>query len=37
MQVSNELTIDMTKAHVLDNLLGDWMGSVSYMSSKVVI
>ena len=35
MQLSNALTIDITKAHVLDNLLGDCLGSVSYMSSKV--
>ena len=32
MQVSNALTIDMYKAHVLGNLLIDWLGSVSYMS-----
>ena len=29
MQVSNTLNIDMTKAHVIDNLLGYWLGSVS--------
>ena len=34
-QVSNVLTIDMAKAHVLDNIFGDCLGSVSYMSSKV--
>ena len=37
IQVSNALTIYMAKAHLLDNLLGDWMGSVSYISSKVAI
>ena len=37
MQVSNALTIDMAKAHVLENLLGDCLGSVSYMSAKVAI
>ena len=37
MQVSNTLTINMAKAHILDNLLEDWLGSVSYMSAKVVI
>ena len=37
MQVANTLTIDMAKSHVLDNLLGYWLVSVSYMSSKVEI
>ena len=37
MQVSNALTIYMAKARVLDHLLGDCLGSVSYMSSKVEI
>ena len=37
MHVSNALTIYMAKAHVLDNILGDWMGSVSYIFSKVAI
>ena len=37
MQVSNALTIDMYKAHVLGNILIDWLGSVSYMSAKVEI
>ena len=37
VQVSNELNIYMEKANVLDNLLGDWLGSVSYMSAKVEI
>ena len=37
MQVSNALNINMAKAHVLDNLLGDWLWSVSYMYTKVAI
>ena len=37
IQASNSLTIDMAKAYVLDNLLRDWLGSVSYMSAKVEI
>ena len=37
MHVSNTLTIDMAKAHVLDNLLVDCLGYVSYISFKVVI
>ena len=37
IQTSNPLTIDMAKAYVLDNLLGNWLGSVSYMSFKVAI
>ena len=37
IQVSNVLTIDMAKGHVLDNILADWLGSVSYMSAKVEI
>ena len=37
MQVANALTIDMSKARVLDNILRYWMGSVSYMSVKVAI
>ena len=37
MQVSKELIIDMAKAHVLENLLGDWLGFVSYLSAKVAI
>ena len=37
IQVSNKLTIDMSKAHVLENLLGYWMVSVSYMSAKMEI
>ena len=37
MQVSNTLTIAMDKAHVLDRILGYCLGSVSYMSAKVVI
>ena len=37
MQVYNALTIDMAKAHVLDNLLVDCLGYVSYISFKVVI
>ena len=37
MQVSNTLTVDISKAHVLDNLLEYWLGSVSYMSTKVEI
>ena len=37
MQVSNALTIDMTKSHFIDNILGDWLGSVSYMYVKMVI
>ena len=37
MQKANSLTIDMAKDHVLDNILGDWLGSVSYVSSKVTI
>ena len=36
-QVSNALIIDMDKAHVLENLLGDWLASVSYMSANVEI
>ena len=35
IQVSNALTIDVAKAHVLDNILVDWMGFVSYMYDKV--
>ena len=37
MKATNALTIDMAKAHVLDNLLEDWMGSISYISAKVAI
>ena len=37
MQVSNMLTIDIARAHVLENILGDWLGSVSYMFIKVAI
>ena len=37
MQASNALTINMAKYHVLDNLLGDWIGFISYMYSKVEI
>ena len=37
MQVANALTIDMAKAHNIDIILGDCLGSVSYMSSKVAI
>ena len=37
MQVANALTIDMSKARVLDNILRYWVGSVSYMSVKVAI
>ena len=27
----------MDKDHVIDNILGDWLGSISYMSAKVAI
>ena len=37
MQESNALTIYMAKAHILDNLLEDWLGSVSYMSTNMEI
>ena len=37
MQVSKALIIDMANAHVLENLLGYWLGSVSYMSAKAAI
>ena len=37
MQVSNALTIVMANALVLDNLLGYWLVSVSYMSANVAI
>ena len=37
IQISNAFNIDMDKAHVLEHILGDWMGSVSYMSTKVEI
>ena len=37
MQISNALTIDMAKSRVLENILGYFLGSVSYMSDKVVI
>ena len=37
MQVSKELTVDMVKPDILDNILGDWLGFVSYMSAKVAI
>ena len=37
MQVSNALNIDMAKASVIDILLVDWVGSVSYMPAKVEI
>ena len=37
MQVSNTLTIDIAKAHVLENLSGDWLGSDPYKSAKVAI
>ena len=37
IQVSNTITIDMAKAHILDNLLGYWLESASYMYIKVEI
>ena len=37
MWVSNTLTIDTEKANVLGNLLGDWLGSVSYIPVKLEI
>ena len=37
IQVANVLNIDMVKARILYNLLGDWMGSLSYMDAKVEI
>ena len=37
IQASNTLTIDIAKAHVLDNILVDWMGYISYMLAKVAI
>ena len=37
MQISNALPIDMAKAHVPENILGDWLRSVSYMFTKVAI
>ena len=37
VKVSNALIIDMEKSHVIDNPLVDWLGSESYMPTKVVI
>ena len=37
MQISNEINIDISKAHVLENILVDCLGYVSYMYSKVAI
>ena len=37
MQLANALTIDTEKAHVIDNILLDWLGYVSYMSAKAAI
>ena len=37
IQISNALIIKMAKAHVLDNILVDWLVSISYISVKVAI
>ena len=37
INVSNSIIITMAKSHVTDNLLGDWMGAVQYMSTKVTL
>ena len=37
IQGENALTIDMANTHVLKNILGDWLVSVSYMYFKVAI
>ena len=37
MNVNNSIIITMVKSHVTDNLLGNWMGAVQYMSTKVTL
>ena len=37
INVSNSMIITMAKSHVTDVLLGDWMGAVQYMSTKVTL
>ena len=35
--ISNSIIITMAKSHVLDNLLDNWAGAVSYMSTKILL
>ena len=35
INASNIIVID--KSHVINNLLGNWMGAVQYMSIKIIL
>ncbi len=36
IQVKNSLAIQLGKEHEKNNLLGDWLGAMAHMSSKVL-
>ena len=35
IQANNNLTITLTKTKIKDDRLGNWLGAVSYMATKV--
>ena len=37
IRVMNKIILTMVKEHVLNTMMGDWLGATSYMSTKVAV